>query len=174
MEEIKIRLIEAEDYKELFSVIEKNRIRLTNFFPTTTHTVLDLATAKKFTEQKVQMAGKKQQYYFVVILKATSKIIGSIILKNIDWSIPKGEFAYFIDGDFEGRGLTSQAAKWLTNYAFTELKMLKLYIKINPENWGSKKVALKNGFELEGVLKCEFRTGLGVLTDVERYGLVKK
>jgi RimJ/RimL family protein N-acetyltransferase len=52
--------------------------------------------------------------------------------------------------------------------------MIKLYIKINPENWGSKKVALNNGFELEGLMKSEFRTGLGAITDVERYGLVRK
>ncbi|HEX8459901.1 MAG TPA: GNAT family protein [Segetibacter sp.] len=174
MEEIRMRLIQNEDYKELFAVIERNRLRLTNFFPTTTHTVLDIVTAKKFTEQKVRQAIKKEQYYFVVTLQSSGKIIGSIILKNIDWSIPKGEFAYFIDEAYEGKGITSKAIKWLTNHAFTELGMLKLYIKINPENWGSKKVALNNGFELEGLLKSEFRTGLGALTDVERYGLLRK
>jgi len=174
MEEIRMRLIENEDYKELFEVIERNRTRLTKFFPTTTHTVLDLVTAKKFVEQKVRMTGKKEQYYFVVTLQSTSRIIGSIILKNIDWSIPKGEFAYFIDGAYEGKGITSKAIRWLTSYAFSELGMQKLYIKINPENRGSKKVALNNGFELEGLLKREFRTGLGELTDVERYGLLRK
>lgn len=174
MEAIHIRLIESEDYKELFALIERNRIRLTNFFPTTTHTVLDLETAWKFTEQKIKQAAKKEQYYFVITLQVTGKMIGCIILKNIDWSVPKGEFAYFIDGAFEGKGITSNAVKWLTDYSFSQLGMQKLYIKINPENWGSKKVALKNGFELEGLLKREFRTGLGKLTDVERFGLLRK
>jgi RimJ/RimL family protein N-acetyltransferase len=174
MEEIRIRPLDNEDYQELFEVINRNRIRLTNFFPTTTNTVLDLNTAKKFTEQKVRLAEKKEQYYFLVTIQSTAKIIGSIILKNIDWSIPKGEFAYFIDGEHEGKGITTKAIKWLTSYAFKELGMIKLYIKINPENWGSKKVALNNGFELEGLMKSEFRTGLGAITDVERYGLVRK
>lgn len=51
--------------------------------------------------------------------------------------------------------------------------MEKLYIKFNPENRGSKKVAIKNGFEKEGYMKREYRTGQGDLTDVERYGLLK-
>ncbi len=108
-----------------------------------------------------------------MVLKSASHIIGSIILKNIDWSVPKAELAYFIDGEYEGKGFTSYAVKWLTEYAFSDLKMEKLYIKLNPENEGSKKVAIKNGFEKEGYFKREFRTGQGVLTDVERYGLLK-
>jgi RimJ/RimL family protein N-acetyltransferase len=174
MQEIKIRPLENEDYKELFEVVERNRSRLMTFFQTTTHTVLDLQTAKKFTEKKVSLAAKKEQYYFLITLPGSSKMIGSIILKNIDWSIPKGEFAYFIDGSYEGKGITTKAVKWLTDYAFSSLGLVKLFIKIDPTNWSSKKVALKNGFELEGVLKSEFRTGFGALTDVERYGLLKK
>jgi arginine/ornithine N-succinyltransferase beta subunit len=76
MEEIRIRPLDNEDYQELFEVINRNRIRLTNFFPTTTNTVLDLNTAKKFTEQKVRLAEKKEQYYFLVTIQSTAKIIG--------------------------------------------------------------------------------------------------
>ncbi|MDB5249965.1 MAG: ribosomal-protein-serine N-acetyltransferase [Segetibacter sp.] len=173
MNKIQIRPVAKEDFKQLYEVIEKNRERLTMYFPQTSKSIIDLETAEKFTKQKLKQALKKEQFYFVVQKVKTSEIIGSVILKNIEWSVPKGELAYFIDGDHEGKGITSYAVKWLVNYSFEKLGMEKLYIKFSPENVGSKKVAIKNGFEQEGFFKREFRTGHGELKDVERYGLLR-
>jgi RimJ/RimL family protein N-acetyltransferase len=170
---IKIRLIEAEDDVQLFELIEKNRKRLLTYFPKTSGAITNVDSARKFTRLKLKQALNREQFYFLVILKNTPKIIGSIVIKNVDWSVPKGELAYFIDGEQEGKGFTSYAVELVKNYAFEDLKMEKLYIKINPENWGSKRVAIKNGFEKEGYLKLEYRTGQGELTDVERYGLLR-
>jgi ribosomal-protein-serine acetyltransferase len=173
MEEIQVRLIEKEDFASLFEVIEKNRSRLLKYFPATSAAISDIEAAKKFVLLKLRQAAKREQLYFVVISKNTSKIIGSVILKNLDWNVPKGELAYFVDADYEGTGITSRAVKWLVQYAFDELKIEKLYIKCSPDNTGSKQVAIKNGFLKEGHMKREYRTGEGLLTDMERYGLLK-
>lgn len=173
MIEIQIRLIEKKDYLQLYAVIERNRQRLLTYFPKTSNAIKDIESAKTFTQLKLRQALNREQFYFVVMLKATSLIIGGVILKNIEWSVPKGELAYFIDEIYEGKGYTTFAVKVMTEYAFNELNMEKLYIKFNPTNWGSKKVAIKNGFEKEGYMKREYRTGQGELTDVERYGRLK-
>jgi RimJ/RimL family protein N-acetyltransferase len=170
---IQIRPVAKDDFKHLYDVIERNRERLIMYFPKTSRSIIDLDTAEKFTIQKFKQALRKEQFYFVVQLVKTSEIIGSVILKNIEWSVPKGELAYFIDGEHEGKGITSYAVKWLVEYSFEKLGMEKLYIKFSPDNTGSKKVAIKNGFEKEGFFKREFRTGHGELKDVERYGLLK-
>jgi ribosomal-protein-serine acetyltransferase len=170
---IEIRLIESEDYLQLFDLIEKNRKRLLTYFPKTSCAITDVDSAKKFTRLKLRQALYREQFYFVVILENTTQIIGSIMVKNIDWSVPKGELAYFIDSEQEGKGFTSCAVDLVKNYAFEDLNMEKLYIKFDPENFGSKRVAIKNGFEKEGYFKREYRTGYGDLTDVERYGLIK-
>jgi ribosomal-protein-serine acetyltransferase len=174
MQELKIRPITKDDYQQLFALIEKNRERLIQYFPKTTRAVVDINTAKKFAQSKVMQALRREQYFFVIESENSLNFIGSIILKNLDWSIPKGELAYFIDADFEGRGYTSDAVRWMTNHCFEKLQMQKLYIKIDPENAASRMVALKNGFVKEGYLKREFRTGHGTITDVERYGLLRK
>lgn len=174
MKEIQIRLVDTEDVTKVYTVIEKNRERLIMYFPKTSRSIKDLETSNKFVRQKIKQASQKEQFCFVVVLKSNSEIIGMVMIKNIDWTIPKGELAYFIDKDFEGMGITSNAVKWVVQYCFEQLEMEKLYIKFNPENVASKKVAINNGFEKEGLLKREFRTGQGQLTDVERYGLLKK
>ncbi len=169
-----IRLIEKEDFTEIYDLIEKNRERLIMYFPKTSAVIKDLEAAKKFAKQKVKQALERQQYCFLIALESHAEIIGMVMVKNIDWTIPKGELAYFIDENYEGVGITSNAVKWVVEYCFEQLEMEKLYIKFNPQNAGSKKVAIKNGFEKEGLLKREFRTGLGELTDVERYGLLRR
>ena len=173
MEQISIRPIAKEDFIELFNIIERNRKRLLMYFPKTSKAIVDLKTAEKFTELKLWQAVKREQFYFVVELVRTEEMIGSVLLKNIDWTVPKAELAYFVDEAYEGKGVTSKAVQLVVEHSFRELAMEKLYIKFNPENRGSKRVAEKNGFEKEGLLKREFRTGTGVLTDVERYGLLK-
>lgn len=171
---MKVRLIEKEDFEELYNLIERNRERLLMYFPKTSVTIKDLDKAKKFVKQKVKQALEREQFCFVISLYSNNTIIGMVMVKNIDWTIPKGELAYFIDENYEGIGITSNAVKYVVEYCFKELEMEKLYIKFNPENVGSKRVAIKNGFEKEGFLKREFRTGLGELSDVERYGLLRK
>lgn len=174
MKEIEIRPVEMEDGTDLCNVIEKNRERLIMYFPKTSRSIKDVDTTKKFINQKIKQASQKEQFCFLIVLKSNAEIIGMVMIKNIDWTIPKCELAYFIDKDFEGMGITSNAVKWVVEFCFEQLEMEKLYIKFNPENTGSKKVAIKNGFEKEGFLKREFRTGYGQLTDVERYGLLRK
>lgn len=170
---MQIRLIEKEDFEDIFNLVEKNRERLLKYFPRTSAIVKDLDSAKRFAKLKVRQALEREQYYFLIISKSQSAIIGMVMVKNIDWTIPKGELAYFVDEDYEGIGITSNAVKFVVEYCFENLEMEKLYIKFDPENIGSKKVAIKNGFEKEGFLRREFRTGQGALTDVERYGLLK-
>src|SRR4051812_22695991 len=174
MKDLLVRLIEREDFEELYSLVERNRERLLMYFPKTSAIIKDIEAAKKFAKQKVRNALDREQFNFVIVVKSHPQLIGMVMVKNVDWTVPKGELAYFIDQDYEGVGITSNAVKQVVDYCFEELAMEKLYIKFNPENVGSKKVAIKNGFEKEGLLKREFRTGLGELTDVERYGLLKK
>lgn len=174
MNEMQVRFVEKEDFEELYDLVERNRERLIMYFPKTSASIKDLEAAKKFAKQKVKQALEKEQYSFVIVSKGQPSVIGMVMVKNIDWTIPKGELAYFIDENYEGIGITSNAVKRVVEYCFEQLGMEKLYIKFNPQNAGSKKVAIKNGFEKEGLLKREFRTGHGELTDVERYGLLRK
>ncbi len=96
-----------------------------------------------------------------------------MVIKDIDFTVPKCELAYFIDEAFEGKGIATDATHWLVNFCFEELDMEKIILRINPANEGSKQVALKNGFSREGYMKNEYRNGYGELTDVEHYGLTR-
>ena len=172
-EGIEIRPITEADTIPFYELIEKNRQRLTMYFPKTLKHIRDLDSTKLFIDLKINEALKKEGYWFLIISKEDNCFIGSLVIKDLDLTVPKCELAYFIDGDYEGKGITSKATQWLVNYCFDELDMVKIFVRVNPANEGSKRIALKNGFVKEGYMKKEYRNGYGELTDVEHYGLVR-
>ena len=85
----------------------------------------------------------------------------------------KAELAYYIDAMYEGKGIITYGLKLLCYYAFDEVCLKKVYARVYPYNHSSKKVLIKNGFQLEGVLRNDFRNGMGELCNIEYYGLLK-
>ena len=100
-------------------------------------------------------------------------VIGQLAIKNIDWTIPKAELGYFIDQAHEGKGIVTEALQIVIQYAFADLKMNKLFLRTLVGNVGSQKVAEKNGFIKEGILRKEFKSGNNKLEDVVYYGLLR-
>jgi RimJ/RimL family protein N-acetyltransferase len=89
-------------------------------------------------------------------------------------SIAKCELAYFIDKEFEGKGIISKAVGKVIGFCFGELMMNKITICTSKINIASQRIALKYGFQEEGILREEFRSGEGVLEDIIYFGLLKK
>jgi ribosomal-protein-serine acetyltransferase len=100
-------------------------------------------------------------------------LIGYLGIKKIDYTISKCELFYFIDKNFEGKGIISRAVSDIVSICFKELKMNKIFICTSKINFGSQQIALKNGFVQEGTLREEFKNGEGVLEDINYYGLLK-
>ncbi len=170
---MEIRLITKDDAIPFYELIEKNRQRLTMYFPKTLKLIRDLDSTKLFIDNKINEASNKDGFWYLIISEKDNQLIGSLVIKDLDLTVPKCELAYFIDVDSEGNGITSYAIQWLVHFCFDELGMEKIILRINPTNEASKRVALKNGFVKEGYMKNEYRNGLGELTDVEHYGLVR-
>ena len=167
-----IRRIEISDTENFFKLIDNNRLHLLTYFPITLNLTSDLSLTSKFIENKITKSLKKETFYFVV--EMDRQLVGAVNIKEVDWTIPKCEIAYFIDKDYQNKGLTKKAIKWLTEFCFSELGMEKVYAKVNPENYASKQILEKNGFVKEGTLKNDYRNGKNVLTDSEYYGLLKE
>ncbi|MEH0154181.1 GNAT family protein [Limibacter armeniacum] len=82
------------------------------------------------------------------------------------------EIGYSITGA-HGKGYATEAVNLLRDYLFNSTELNRLEIKTHPENIGSQKVALRNGFQLEGTLRGVMLVK-GKFTDSNVYGLVRK
>ena len=82
------------------------------------------------------------------------------------------ELGYWIGEPFWNKGIATQAVKLMIQYAFEELKLLKVFAGVFEGNEASKRVLEKCGFELEGIArKAVFKND--ALMDEYRYGIVK-
>lgn len=154
----------------LFQLVDNNRQYLLEYHPVTVNSITDVEAASAFIDVKLSELADKKSFWFVVTTN-DNLVIGCVFLFNIDWRLPKGELVYFIDEAYQGQGIIFRSIKWLVEYSFKELAIEKLLIRINPANIKSQKVALKNGFIKEALLKRDWRNGFGEITDTEYYGL---
>jgi len=168
-----LRPLNSDDFNEFFLLIDRNRLRLRDFFPLTISVVTSREKAKAYVEQRMRQAVKKEFFSFVLTDRG-GKLQGYISLKNFDWEVPKCELAYFIDGAYEGKGIMTNAMAAIVGYCFDTLRMNKLYLTTAVDNHSSRRMVEKNGFEVEGVLRKDFKHSSGKLVDMAYYGLVRR
>ena len=168
MTEPEFRLIKPSDYKAFNHLISENRDRIKRYFPITVSKTNTLEEVKKYLLEFSGKMGKKQLYPFGLF--HDSALMAVVLVKNIDWRVPKCELGYYIDQAHEGKGIMTVLVNNTITYCFDELKIKKIFLRISPENLASIKIAEKTGFEKEGLLRKEFKIETGELVDVLYYG----
>lgn len=171
--DVTIRLVEPDDALPLYTLVSTNADRLRDSFPKTLEFFKSVEDAQKRITLMMEHAKDGRAFLFVVITDDTQELIGILSIKEVDRRSMKAEIAYYISGGYEGKGITTHGVRFLATYAFNEVGLRKVYARVFPYNEGSKHVLLKNGFDLEGVLRNELRNGNGVLCDIEYYGLLR-
>ena len=81
-----------------------------------------------------------------------------------------GDIGYWIDAEFEGRGITSRSARALVSSVFAELGLSKVELRTSIGNQRSRAVAERLGFVYEGVLPAGLRF-VNRADDVALYGV---
>ena len=168
-----IRPIRNEDSLNYHSLVDQNKVRLSKYFPKTLIATEDLESTTAHILERIRLTETKEFFTFVIFENLSKKIIGTIFLKELDWNIPKGEIGFFIDQSYEGKGIITKSVSLVKKHCFDTLGLNKLYMRIAEENISSKRVAEKNGFEVEGILRKDFKTSEGKLIDLVYYGLLK-
>ena len=86
---------------------------------------------------------------WATILKESGAFIGRCGL--LPWQIEgrtEVEVAYLLDRSYWGRGLATEAARAIVDYAFTTLSVRRLICMFDPDNDASRRVAAKVGMTL--------------------------
>ncbi len=168
----KIALLQPEESKPFFDLIENNRPRLEDFFAGTvsrTQTLEDTIVYCKIIQKRIN---DRSYFPFMITDLRTNAFVGLFDVKNIDWNVPKAELGSFIDSKYEGQGITSKSSNLMVDYLVEEYKFIKLLCRANSRNKGSIAVILKNGFQLEGTIRNDYRTTKGEIVDLNYYGRV--
>ncbi len=93
---------------------------------------------------------------FIMLERQTGEKIGSVYLRDIDYTNRKCEFGIFIgEEDKLSCGYGREAAELITDYAFRELKLYKVFLRVLAENQRARKSYLRAGFQEEGTSRAE-------------------
>lgn len=158
---------------EFYNLISRNAAHIEKTFPVTLSDCETLEKTIDFLARSIASQLRKDNYYYYLRDNETGVLIGYVCIKNINTALAKCELAYFVDQDFEGRGIITRAVANTLSVCFSRLKMNKVYICTSPVNNASQRIALKHGFTHEGILREEFKNGKGELEDIFYFGLLK-
>ena len=93
-------------------------------------------------------AGSPSQ--FALVLREENRLIGYCgFFRQVVDQLNEIEIGYRLHRDYWNRGLATEGAQAVRNYAFDVLKLERVISLIHPENHASRRVAEKSGMKLE-------------------------
>ena len=99
------------------------------------------------------------------------QMVGRVML-DIDRVNLVAALGYGVAREHWGRGIASEAAQAVTDYAFTELGVEKVAARVDPRNLASVRVLEKLGMQREGVLRSQV-VRWGERADRALYGVLR-
>ncbi|HKO76626.1 MAG TPA: GNAT family N-acetyltransferase [Flavobacterium sp.] len=96
----------------------------------------------------------------IYFLGEPEKLIGIIGYYRMKPEHYRAEVGYMIFPKYNGKGIVSEALQKVIEYGFKDMKLHSIEAVLDPENKGSEKVLLKNGFVKEAhLLENEYYEG---------------
>ncbi len=141
-EMIYLRLMEVSDTDKIVAWRNKDRVRHNFIYqkPFTVEGHLNWIRTQIEPGHVVQ---------FIICEKASGRDIGSVYFRDIDRVQARAEYGIFIgEDDAVGKGYGTQTAKLALVYAFEELKLHSVFLRVFADNIGARKSYERAGFSL--------------------------
>lgn len=126
--------------------------------------------AKDWVARCIANYHKKPLTDLVFVLDIKKNFAGCVALHHIEGH--QAELGYWLARKYWGQGIMSEAAKLVTEYAFTKLKLKRIYGCVFPFNKKSEHLLKKIGFVYEGTARKSMKKH-GKLLDEKIFALVK-
>ncbi|PVX47337.1 ribosomal-protein-alanine N-acetyltransferase [Flavobacterium sp. 103] len=88
----------------------------------------------------------------IYFLEEPEKLLGIIGYYRMKPEHYRAEVGYMLFPEYNGKGIVSEALQRVVEYGFKDMKLHSIEAVLDPENKGSEKVLIKNGFVKEAHL----------------------
>jgi RimJ/RimL family protein N-acetyltransferase len=109
----------------------------------------DEAEARANIERAARAWREGSWAVFRIVDAASDEVVGGVNLRFGDYRI--AEVSYFVRASARGRGLATRAVRLVARWAFDDLEIERLELRVHPNNRASRRVAERAGFRYEGV-----------------------
>lgn len=147
-----ITLVLAEDRhaRVMTDLIVRNQARLARWEPWAEHPAT-LESTRAYIRAALDDFARGRQISTIIAVDGGREFIGRCGMR-INPQQGSGDIGYWIDGEYEGQGITSRSARALISSVFDELGLTKVDLRTSVGNERSRAVAKRLGFTFEGVL----------------------
>lgn len=149
-EEIELQLFQLKDCKELYRMIDSNRIHLREWLGW----VDDMTSPYQYeTIIPVWLKQFADNNGFNTGIRYRGELVGSIGFHYIDWRNKHTTIGYYLAQNAMGRGIMTRSVKALLDYAFYELGLNRVEIRCGEYNLKSRAIPERLGFTIEGRIR---------------------
>ena len=99
-----------------------------------------------FIKRITKSVNNSTAMYWVIALKDSTKLIGSICLWNFSKDIKTAEVGFELFPGYQGRGIMSEALKAVLDFGFNSAMFNTIEAFTHKDNLGSKNLLVKFGF----------------------------
>jgi ribosomal-protein-serine acetyltransferase len=128
-------------------------------------TVPPLAESEAYCRRMVAKVALREDLPMFIFERAADggegRLVGATGLHRIDWDVPRFEVGYWRRTGCGGQGFIAEAVGGLVAMAFESLGARRVEIRCDDNNAASRRVAERNGFTLEGILRNDSLTPAG-------------
>ncbi len=136
--------------KPLFDLIQEQRSYLSNWI-SWIHTTQSVEDVRQFIrESRAFNEGGQRLTAFV---RYHEQIVGSVGFVQLNMRHKKGELGYWLSQKLQGKGIVTLSCFKLIDFAFQQLYLNRIEIRILLNNKRSRGVPLRLGFQHEGRLR---------------------
>jgi ribosomal-protein-serine acetyltransferase len=148
-DEIALVLAEERHAQVMTELIKRNQRRLARWEPWAEHPVTFDST-RAYIRASLEDFLRGCQVSTIIALDGGRRFIGRCGMR-INPHSSSGDIGYWIDEEYEGRGITRRAAQALVSSAFSELGLKRIDLRTSVQNKRSRALAERLGFAFDGI-----------------------
>lgn len=170
-ENIELKTLSLDEADKLYQLIDKNRAQIGEWliWADKTKSVEDV---EKMIQQYAKRREKGEGINFGIWYQ--TRLIGVISFASIDKDRRKAGIAYWLNSDYQGKGIVTKSCKLLIEYGFNDLGLHRIEISCATGNTKSKAIPERLGFTLEGTFRESELIRGGKLVNNDYYALLKQ
>ncbi len=170
-DEIVLVLAEERHAQAMTDLIVRNQARLARWEPWAEHPAT-LESTRAYIRSALEDFVRGRQVSTIIALDGGRKFIGRCGMR-INTFVGTGDIGYWIDGEYEGRGIATRSSRALISAIFEEHGLAKVELRTSVGNARSRAVAGRLGFAYEGIMPGGLQF-LHRADDVAMYGVTAR
>jgi RimJ/RimL family protein N-acetyltransferase len=150
----------------IYDLLDNNRSRLEGLFAPSLWPVYNVEESEMLVRKKLADWLLQKSFAFGVWHFQTAKAVGFVELFDFAPEVPRASLHFFIDRDYEGKGIMTEVLREVIQFGFRQLELQRIDLYTASDNFAAQRLARKTGFTRDGDLRGYFRKPGGELMDV--------